>query len=703
MVQYYTLEQAAQILRTTAEKVREMVRQGKLRGFQDRGTLRFRAQEVDELARSLGLGSEQELQLGEGPQQKGSSASSGSRKKSGTYNLVEDENVPLGQNPTPTPAENKTSKNPPSAKSTRKTSGLRSPPPRAASDSDVRLVSDNLDFSIEPTDAPPPSKAPSAGKSPTPGKSPSPGKSSTPGKASSRSSASKMAKPDSDVRGDSRKPASDSDVKLVAHDPLDSAVPLGLSGSKADSDSEIRVESDPRLEHGAHSDPGRHDPLVTEEIDLDEEERKAQKQAPGSKMRPGSSGQQPVLPTSSPFELSESDLGLPDEEKKDEDFNLELLEEDAAKRPPKESDSDDEEEVVLGGPVGGAASDSGINLQDPADSGISLEEEKGSEEIEFELSLDVNATPKPQPANLEQEGSSEFELTLQEDEANKTDSSSEFELSLEEEEGGEGAADSSSEFELTLDEDDSSTEQPAAAAEKKEDSDSEFELTLDEEGGLAPLEEEAPAAGGDKDIFEETDFDVPALEDESASEAVSLEDTEASEVESSEFELDISDEDAPSEEESESQAVALDDEDTGVALDDGEGAAAPDEEDAGVSLDEDEPAPPPKKKSKLDKKPVSGEEEGLDIELDDIGTGPRGEEEEEEEEELVGAGAGRQAEWGVVPLICLLPTMIILFIVGLMSFELLQGMWGYHKPAKVSAMIVDPLARQFDEKLPKQE
>src|SRR5262249_44779340 len=120
-----------------------------------------------------------------------------------------------------------------------------------------------------------------------------------------------------------------------------------------------------------------------------------------------------------------------------------------------------DEEVGLGDkpakPVG-AASDSGISLQAAADSGISLEKKEGdsSEEVEFELSLDAESTPKPKPA----------------------------------------------------------------APVVEDDSSSEFELTLDDSGGLAPIEEEAaPQTGsgsGEKDIFE-TDFDVPALEDESGS------------------------------------------------------------------------------------------------------------------------------------------------------------------------------------------
>ena len=88
--------------------------------------------------------------------------------------------------------------------------------------------------------------------------------------------------------------------------------------------------------------------------------------------------------------------------------------------------------MSLGELTGAGAAKSGINLQDPADSGISLEQ-GGSDEIEFELSLDAGATPKPGPVAeggfverirvepggtiaarkaAEEESSSEFELAL---------------------------------------------------------------------------------------------------------------------------------------------------------------------------------------------------------------------------------------------------------------------------------------------------
>ena len=81
MVQYYTLEQAAQILQTTPEKVKEMAKKNEVRAFQDRGSLRFRAPEIDELARSRGLGSDPALVLGEAPP-KSTPPSSTTKRKS---------------------------------------------------------------------------------------------------------------------------------------------------------------------------------------------------------------------------------------------------------------------------------------------------------------------------------------------------------------------------------------------------------------------------------------------------------------------------------------------------------------------------------------------------------------------------------------------------------------------------------------------
>src|SRR4051794_26323013 len=66
MQQYYTLEEAAKLLQMSADDLRELARKKQVRAFQDRGTWRFRQQDIQELARERGIGSEPELKLGEG-------------------------------------------------------------------------------------------------------------------------------------------------------------------------------------------------------------------------------------------------------------------------------------------------------------------------------------------------------------------------------------------------------------------------------------------------------------------------------------------------------------------------------------------------------------------------------------------------------------------------------------------------------------
>src|SRR5262249_43775913 len=67
MQQYYTLEEAASRLQLSPDDLRELAKSKKIRAFQDRGTWRFRTQDVEELARSRGAGSDPEVQVNEAP------------------------------------------------------------------------------------------------------------------------------------------------------------------------------------------------------------------------------------------------------------------------------------------------------------------------------------------------------------------------------------------------------------------------------------------------------------------------------------------------------------------------------------------------------------------------------------------------------------------------------------------------------------
>jgi hypothetical protein len=63
MAQFYTLEEAARVLGMSPEDLKAQAQQRKVRAFLDGGSWRFRAGDVDELARQRGMGSDAELPL----------------------------------------------------------------------------------------------------------------------------------------------------------------------------------------------------------------------------------------------------------------------------------------------------------------------------------------------------------------------------------------------------------------------------------------------------------------------------------------------------------------------------------------------------------------------------------------------------------------------------------------------------------------
>jgi hypothetical protein len=272
-----------------------------------------------------------------------------------------------------------------------------------------------------------------------------------------------------------------------------------------------------------------------------------------------------------------------------------------------EPPSDDE--VVLGelepGEPSGNTNVAGINLHSPADSGVNLEkpDEISSDSLEFELSLEPEATPKP------------------------------------------------------------TVEAPDV------DSSGEFELTLDE-GAAAAGKPESGSDSGEKDIFE-TDFDMPALDEESGSEVQALEpDTE---LESSDFDLSLGDEGSGS------QVVALEGEEADegaatVAYKGGKKAPAPPAEDEAPSQIEE-------LLSDEELGELSGEESGLRQRAPIIVAAP-------------------PASWGPLPAIILIPCVIVMFLLACMSFELLNNMWGFKQPTKASGVLVKAVAGLLGEKLP---
>src|SRR5436305_11507302 len=158
MAQYYTLEEAGRVLHLTPDEVKKLAEEKKVRTFRDRGTLRFRSQDIEEVARSLGLGSEPELQLGEVPPPKKSNSpppkkTPKTEEKSEVFEFrlsPEDsaDQVEIGHLPPPGQGG---SKGGPSSSGRKQ----RSPAPKPGSDSDVRLVPDgsDVDFAIPHDDA----------------------------------------------------------------------------------------------------------------------------------------------------------------------------------------------------------------------------------------------------------------------------------------------------------------------------------------------------------------------------------------------------------------------------------------------------------------------------------------------------------------------------------------------------------------------
>ena len=68
------------------------------------------------------------------------------------------------------------------------------------------------------------------------------------------------------------------------------------------------------------------------------------------------------------------------------------------------------------------------------------------------------------------------------------------------------------------------------------------------------------------------------------------------------------------------------------------------------------------------------------------------EEEVEEGRTLVYAG---DAPWGALPTIFLIPGVLILFVVGLMSLELMRGMYGFNKGTGFTSIIIKPISEMF--------
>ena len=429
----------------------------------------------------------------------------------------------------------------------------------------------------------------------------------------------------------------DQDVFLLAEEEK----PKTASGkTKSKSDSDVRLEKSGKRSKVV-------DTGTDEEIDL------ATLPSGGSSQRLGKSGKLTSSSSSKLGTAGRSSSKLPAVPNEDSsEFEL-RLDPDSSDEFELSLASDNSDEISLGdmpAPPASSKAQSGINIGKPSDSGRSLESKKKGDSGRSKKSGKLPSV--------------------------KPDTGSEEEI----------------DFELSLDQAGSSRKKLGSG--KKTDSDSEFELTLDEGDLAASLEAETTTFSTEEaeqkgDIFE-TDFEIPALDDDSASEAVAIDGSDTDLDSSSDFDLAIDEPaDVSVEDESASQVVVLD--------------------------DETETPKTKKKLPKIKKKAVAEEEEDLvvetaadedavsfdDMELDESESaskalkGVKGEEEEEEEQVVVVSGT---APWGVFPALFMLPTIFIVFLAGIMGYELMQSMWGYHQSTKPASLITDQVAQALDMK-----
>src|SRR5262249_18150216 len=241
MVQgYYTLEEAARILGLGAEELNQMAQRREVRAFADRGTWRFRTQDIEELARRRGMGSNPDLPIGEAPRPKPHDSPA---PKAGAAPHDEDvfsfgldsdsEQVEIGQEIIPEAQGGKKA-----GKSSSKNLGPKSPTPKPGSDSDVRLVADGSDSGLqvvgESSDVVPVQNVsgPKSGEK----------KDSDVAIVDDAPSSSKITAKKKDSGGRMvLGTESDSDVKIVPASSEDSSV-LGGPPSRTGSDSDVRIE-----------------------------------------------------------------------------------------------------------------------------------------------------------------------------------------------------------------------------------------------------------------------------------------------------------------------------------------------------------------------------------------------------------------------------------------------------------------------------
>ncbi|OAI52318.1 hypothetical protein AYO44_04730 [Planctomycetaceae bacterium SCGC AG-212-F19] len=763
--EFYTREEAAQILQISPEQLDEMRLNNQIMGYDDAGVLKFAAQDVNALAENRtsvfdtrttdgGFGSDpnvpasSEFASSQGTSAQGSgefgasemgsseySSASGSvaSDSSGEFSLPPTGTQPpaapssdfdLSQEISPTGETSSSSEfdvgsdldigSTPAAPSP----DFGAPPPPSALKMSEGLPplpnEDSLEF-----DLPPAASQVELGGPPAPGPGGTPSTAKTSGQSDVRldletgsfefsmnvdssnrlgepigpvsagpktapKSGPKGGKPDSKPKLEGQT-EDDSDVRLDfdagAAPPEDELISIG---DKPDSDVRIDPVSEARSKPGSgFPSGGGHELMETEEIDLGAEIEQAAQQSmakrprttpsPMSKKGPASQAgggktlmpeppKPTMLPTTSPFELSTEDL---------------------------------EGGSALGGSGAGASAsgtgESGLGVSGTGESGLGvsgLGTTGGASEFELTLAPEDEA-PKTNPLKY---GDDE-DIDLGGSPTKGDTSSNRAELSginlqapadsgvllsgKKKKTSGGHTPDDAVDFELTLDED---VAGPKTLRGKLTDSDSEFELTLDDSSKSMKKVSKTAGEGDQKDIFE-TDFDLQGAGgegDESASQAVALDEPDT-DLESSDFDLALEDD------QSGSQVAALDDSSsdgpkrkTKVLVGGADSDSDMSVDDSSLSTDAD---------SMLDNELLATED----------ASAPAPEEEEEAAPMSVPAA---QADWGLYPLIMMIPCVLVMLMASLMAYELVHSMWGFHTSTKPTGLLVESFAGLFQSNEP---
>jgi excisionase family DNA binding protein len=737
MVQgFYTLEEAANILGIEPDQLNRMAQKREIRAFADRGTWRFRTQDIDELAlqkqggggSSLSTPSKLDVlaklnQPAPGASQLKSSKVSAVQPsvQSGLQSPSKVSKTPMPE-PGPSasddvfsfslsPESSKVELGPDVGGLSAGGSGSgrsKTQPPMSTGDSAARLVpSDDFKLELGPEGGiplVPDDSAPAAvGDQPPP----------PPGDPSLSAKKTNIgpARQETSVR---LVPLEDNDVQLGPIDLSattdDDLVAIGEQVSQRE-DSDVRLDSIAAPRSHLEQDSGGT--VQTEEmIDLDAESASAE--------------------AASGLEGSDEDLMEPAGESSDSTGELSASDADAAGSAPASdfaSSASDFEQTIDSAPgsdVLEPESDLGESESESlAPAGDDSEDElKPTSEVQlpdlpetspFELS-DNDLTV---PAGEDLSGSTEegdFELSLAPDEGGgeelqlSTEGSSDDEVDL----GGmpalkgsglsragqsginlqspadsglglgqadEGTTDEVT-YELSLDE----AIGPKTGAGDEAGSDSEFELSVEDAGELSEMEVPAADDGGEKDIFE-TDFDLPALDEESASEAVQIEESDT-DLDSSDFDLTLDETGELSvADDSGSEVVALEEEEASSLPQTRLGSSDDDVSTFDELLSDDAVAATD---ASMELETSSAEVEGVSEELEtgaQTAPGP-----------VVSPAAESPppAEWGALPVALMVPCVLIMLLAGLMSYELLHGMWGYQQPYKPTGLVVQGIAQFFE-------